>query len=266
MTILNGDSGFVQDGTLRTFTTSVATPRETFLSAGSEIALGTTDPLADTITYTIGSADLPTYTPAPYSVMHSPFIHLSGKNTTAGAVTVLYSIYLNGSAVSTNQTAGSGITAGNFWTIAIYKTQGAVVGDVIGIRVWTSTGGTGVTLNYHSIFVLPTRIEVTKSRIAKDVTYTVATPMLTLGNAIIATNQPWNVPMKFDGGGSVYSLTNAVTTVTFPAFDMGVPNAYTGKLNFGDTPSHNPTSSATANPNFTSNRYPSSISFREVRR
>lgn len=249
-------------GAQKTYTTTLATPNETLLASGSEVVLPTSDPGTNQVSITVSSSDLPTINPTPYSVKYAAYVVVSGKNATGAAVSVTYSCYKNGSAVSgaTGQIQ-SGIANNTFWTHTHYRYYDVVPGDVLEVRCWSNTAG--VTLDYYSLILVPTRMELTKSLIVQDLSITLTSPQPYLKGAPgyqpagSFNVYPTNSATQFAGMSG--NFTQPVAIITNAA------NGYMGRINNGDsTMSTGLATHATGHPQAGRNVYPSVITFREV--
>lgn len=263
MTILTGDTGLVSVGTLKTFNITMATPNETLLASGSEIALPTAEPAggaAGSVQITVQASDLPTIDPTPYSTKSTAFLILSGKNTTAGALTISYSVYKNGVSVATTTQS---VAANNFWTHTHYRFYDVVPGDILEGRVWCATAG--LNLDYYALVVYPTRMDLTKSATVQDLNCTVVLPTLTKGTPGASVTGLWNIyPSNVTNAG-----VGLQVFANFPSLCIrsDLNGFATGRPTNGDVQvSSNVAVHATNHPSFARNYYPSVISFREVSR
>lgn len=262
MTILWGDTGLISVGAQKTYTTTLATPNEVLLPPGSEIVLPTADPGTNQVSFTVQESDLPTINPTPYSVKYSAYVVVSGKNATGASVSVTYTCYKNGVAVTgAIGQAQSGIANNMFWTHTHYRFYDVVPGDVLEVRCWSNTAG--VTLDYYSLLLMPTRMELTKSLIVQDLSLTLTAPQPYLKGA------PGYQP---SGSWNVYP-TNSATLFASMSSSFNQPvaiitsssNGFLGRINNGDTAmSTGVATHSTGHPQSGRNLYPSVITFREV--
>lgn len=265
MTILTGDSGLVSVGPLKTFDTTVS-PRETLLASGSEISLPTADPGTNQVSFTIQSTDLPTITPLPLSTKYTAFLIVAGKNTSAGAATVTYSLYKTPSggssaSVVTGQNQ-AGIAASNFWTQTHYRFFDVQVGDTLEVRLWANVAG--VNLDYYSILILPTRMQLSRASCLIDVTYTIQDPLslYTKGSPVSGSVQGILVQIS---GTSIFNI-NISANLVIPFLPYSSGTFFTGRSFWGDSQlSTTANTSATSRPTITRNQIFSKITFRELR-
>lgn len=197
--------------TKHTLNVTHATVRETL--AGSPTTLGTSEPGTPTFSYTIQESDLPTFDGVPYSVKYTPVICAGGTNTdVSNARNLCYRVKLNGTSkiTATNLSA----TANQKWTVSLNDSSlvGVVVGDVIDVYLWETTGS--LNWSWQGLSVLPTRIFVTASnnRVLYKVAYTNSGnfPTFSLGT-------PGTVQYNNKTANGLFTDTNlsANTTVTF---------------------------------------------------
>lgn len=264
MTILYGDTGLASVGTSKTFDISLAV-NETLLAPGSEIALPTAEPAggaAGSVRILFQNSDLPTITPTPYGVKYTAILILAGKNTTAGALTISYSVYKNG--VSVLGTTTQSVPANQFWTHSHFRFYDVIPGvDTVEARVWCASAG--LNLDYYSLVVYPTRIELTKDSVVQDLSFIGTNYTSTKGTPGGANNGSWN--MYLTSSSSLFP-TLLTSNLSFPIVSINSnANGYVGRVSNGDvTLSTTAAANATFRPNLAKNWYPTTISFREVSR
>lgn len=258
MTVQWGDTGRVAYGPLKTFNITLANPRETL--NGTPTALPTTEPATSQISFTIQSSDLPTISPAPISLKYAALLYASGKNTDAASQTVNWRVLKNSVSVATG--SQTGVASNQFWTHSYFQFFDVAVGDVLEIRLWSTSAN--VNYDYYAIALQPTRINLGKSYINKDVSYTnlVNHPALALGTP--------NVQSTAFTGVNACSIANQPTNVsgsaTFGALSWTSPY-FAGRINNADQVTSVTTlTHATNHPQYQRNSIPSAISFREVLR
>lgn len=114
-------------------------PQGQLLNAGSYINLTATEPATPTVSYTITSGFLPTFTGDSLAA-YTPIalLYLTGNNTAGTAQTLNYTVKINSSTVL-NSTLS--VTAGHKWALTIYNQSylSVNVNDVIDIYLWGST-------------------------------------------------------------------------------------------------------------------------------
>lgn len=263
MTIQWGDTGKVVIGSLKTFNTTV-TPNETLL--GTAQSLGTTTPTGGAsgdISYTIQASDLPTITPKPISVKYSAYLIICGLNSSGASITLTYNVLKNGVSLASNQTQ-TAVTNANYWTHSHYRWYDVQVGDTIEAQTWASAAG--VTLNYYAIVIYPTRMELTKCPVVKDLSMTLSSPAMTKGNPSGVGNGNFNV-FPTTGGDflGLFATSNVIPSLSIASSTNGKS---LGGLERGDrSTSTSTTLSSTFYPfNYQRSFYPSTVSFREILR
>lgn len=273
MTILWGDTGKIVYGPLKKFTIS-ANPYEllkttTGTSTSTDIMnLPSAEPSSGDglITYTLQQSDLPTMTPSPLSTKYTAYLIVSGKNSSGATVTLNYSLYKNGTAIVSNATQ-TGVVNNNFWTHSHYRFYDVNVGDTLKVTVWCATAG--VTLDYVAVVVFPTRLELTKALIVKDLNITVNNPVLTKGTPGVLNNSNWLIYPASNTTFTIGGVGTSLNQITIGSLSIhaGLNGFSLGRINNGDsTQSTNTQSSATLHPAYSTNYFPTSISFREILR
>lgn len=265
MTIAWGDTGRVAFGSLKTFNVTLATPYENLLATPQ--SLGTAAPTggaAGDISYTLTSSDFPTISPSPYSVKYCAYLILSGQNLSGSSANVSYSVLKNGTSIVSNITQ-SGVANNNYWTHTHYRFYNVQVGDKLEAQTWASV--TGVNLNYYSVVVFPSQLELTKADIVKNMSMTLsASSSMTKGNPTVATTATW---MMYPTNSTSASMSIGAGTYTAlsACIDSALNGYSLGRLNYGDASLLTYTmTSGTYYPDYVKTVYPSQISFREVLR
>lgn len=260
MTIQLGDTGRVAYGPLKTFTVAFATPRETLNATPA--ALPATDPgsAGAQASYTIASGDLPTITPSPISTQYTAHIIIGGKNTDAASQTITYKCYKNGT--YTNATGTQSVATNVFWTQTHFRFNGVVVGDTIAISL--SCPSANVNFDYMALIVYPTRIQLGKAYINKDVTYgALVSPTLSLGTPSVALS---NAYVIYPTVGTSSNNLNLVANTTLGAMSWN-STSYAAMANYGDfNISTNAVTHATNRPYYYRGSPPGTITFREILR
>lgn len=268
MTTLSGDTGKIAYGPLKTFNISLASPINETLQ-GTPITLGTSEPASGgtgVTSYTIQSSDLPTITPAPYSIKYCAYVVVSGRNTSGASVSVNYSIYKTPSGGTQAQVVAPTVqTVANnlYWTETHYRFYDVQVGDILEVRNWASVAS-GVTLDYCALVIYPTRIEITKSTMVRDLNYTMNSgAVLTLGTPNPAVGANWNVYLV--NNQSLSQVGNSVDMkFTVASINLSA-NGFSGRQANGDaTLSTGPQTHATNHPYYYKGAFPSKITFREL--
>lgn len=246
-------------GATKTFTTALATPRETLL--GTPVALPTTEPGTSQITYTVQSSDLPTITPSPISVKYTALLYAGGKNADAASQTVNWRVLKNTVSIATNPQTG--VAASNFWTHGYFQFYDVSVGDVLEIRLWASS--TNVNYDYYAISIIPTRMNLGTAYMNKDVSYSnyVATN-LSSGTPSVNIGSAFNFyPTTSAGAGTNQQFS---TNITYGALSWN-GTYYSGRAEKGDNNISTSTlTHATSRPYYQRTSVPGTISFREVLR
>lgn len=257
MTIQLGDTGRVVTGPLKTFTTTFASPRETLL--GTPTALPTAEPASSQISFTVQASDLPTTSPAFISTKYTAILFSGGKNTDAAAQSVSWRVLKNSTSIATG--TQSSIATNTFWTQTYYQFPSVVAGDVLEIRLWSSSAN--VNYDYYALVILPTQPSLGKSYINKDVNYSnFSFPSLTLGNPSYSLSYSWDV---YASNSSNVIGSNS-GTLTFQA--MGWSSTYNaGRLDYGDkNTATGALTSSTYRPYYNRVTFPATITFREILR
>lgn len=255
MAIHWGDTGKSSIGTLKTYETTLATARE--IVESTPILLPTTSPSVPQVSFTIQSSDLPIIMPKPISVKYTGIVTVAGRNVSGSSQTINYDVLRNNISIATG--SQTGVLDTYSWTHTHYRwSADLVVGDEIKVKVWATSEN--VNLDYYSIQVYPTQINVGKAYMNKDVEYTVQTGSLVMNNPFV----------QLSGSISIHPNTNATPAyavngnITFKA--LGWNDSYnTGRVNYGDVVnSSSTTAHATFRPFYIRNNYVKKITFREV--
>lgn len=260
MTVLLGDTGKVAHGPLKTFTFTMATPREVSLGSST---LPSTEGATNQVSFTIQSSDLPTLSPAPLSFKYLACVIVSGK-CGATSTTINYRIFKNGSSVITSNTPAH--TANFYWTQSHWRWFDVSIGDVLDVRTWASV--TDATIDYAALVVYPANVFLSKVNIIlKD--FLVSTPFaLTLTGAGVRTTNPQT-------NNSIFITPSSVSTLNFQVSNVGCnlyalsPNPTVGtiRMNTGDASAAGSTGFSDATRiNYQRNYVPTTISFREILR
>lgn len=256
MTVLNGEGG-LRVGPLKTFTTTLATPRENLLT--TPVAMPSTEPTTAQISITVEVGDLPTISPSPISTKYTALIYAGGKNADAAAQNVSWRVLKNGVSVATGTQSAVPINA--FWTHSHPQLFDIAVGDVLEIKLWSPSAN--VNYDYYAIQVYPTNINLGTASLNKEVTYsgfilpslTSGTPAANVsGNFLVAPSSLVSASINMNTGIVVFGAL---------AWD---PIYRSGRVNFGDVSRGAITTThATNRPLYNRNYFPTSISFRELR-
>lgn len=258
MTIQYGDTGKVTYGTLKKFTLTPATPRETL--NGIPTSLPIAEPGTAQISFTVQSSDLPTISPAPISLKYTAILYAAGKNTDAASQTVSYRLLKN--SISVTSGASSSVVTNNFYTLSFYQLFDVSIGDVLEIKLWSASAN--VNFDYFALVILPTRVNVGSSYLNKDVVYgSTTTATLTQGTpSVVSATSPYIYPTASTTLNIL--IPSAGITVnamhwnsTYNAFQVYYGDNQTGVIG---------ASSATIRPSYRGGVLPSSISFREILR
>lgn len=257
MTVQWGDTGKIAYGSLKSYSLTFATPRETLL--GSPVSLPSTNPGTPQITMTIASGDLPTISPTPISMTYCAVLYMAGKNTDAASQSISYQVYKNGVAIS-GATGSASVATNTYWTHEHFRFNNISVGDVVGVSVWCASAN--VNYDYYALVVYPTRPILGKSYINKDVNFgSFISPALSSGNPSVSLSQ---TPVIYPTTSSSNIQINGNTTFGALSWNSTY-NAYV--TNYGD---NNVTSitetNATYRPFYRRNSLPSTITFREILR
>lgn len=256
MTVQWGDTGRASIGSLKSFTLTQGTPRETLL--GSPIILPTTEPTTSQVSWTIQQSDLPTITPS-VSMGNAVNLIVAGK-VGASASTVNYRILKNGVSVSTG--SASSVSANYYWCHNHFRVNNVQVGDVLEVKSWASTSDCG--LDFYALVLWPIQPELynrSKSPILKDVSFTVTggASLVSSGLSIYSTAGMYIWPTTSTYAG-IYTSSN----VTYPTM-IPFQNYYIYSLNYGEnTTNYTYTTSNTTSRQYVKNCFPSQISFREI--
>lgn len=257
MAVLTGDTGKVAVGPLKTYSFALATPRES-LNA-TPMALPSTEPASAQISVTIQESDLPIITPDPLGVTYTASLYAAGKNTDAAAQTVSWRVLKNGTSVATG--TSTSVPANQFWTHGYFQFLGVVVGDVLDVKLWSASAN--VNYDYYAIAVYPTRANLSKEAIVKDVTYgAIAASTLTAGTASSNLSQSITI---YPSESNTLSMGNAANLMFGALHWNSLYNAF--RIDLGDNQIVTQTlAHATSRPHYRRNVLTSTISFREVLR
>lgn len=231
MSLLLGDTGKAQIGTLKSFILSPGTARETLLTSGNIITLPTTEPTMSQVSFTIQSSDLPNISPS-VPMKYNASIICSGK-IGASASIVSYRVLKNGTSVV--QQNMSSATATQFWTHSHWRTFDVTVGDIIEIKYWAVQSD--VTLDFYGLIVYPSLPIVCKSGVVLkelDLANIASTPDFTTTFTINALGGLYLYP--YSTGSSWNQTLNITLNALLP--NMVVTNGLF-RTQYGDI---NPTS------------------------
>lgn len=258
MTVQLGDTGKVAYGTLKTFTTTLATPRETLL--GTPVSLPSTEPGTSQISITVQDSDLPTFTGVkPLSLNYTAQFFAAGKNTDAATQTVSWRILKNGVSLGTG--THSSIATNTFWTHSYGQANSLLSGDVIEIRLWSPSAN--VNYDYFALIVYPDMPKLTSSFIVKDVAYSnIISTSLVSGTASVQQTASAVVVVN-DAGSNIGMSSN----MKFGALSWFTSGSNAQKVWFGSVNTLTTTNThATARPFYPRNSLATTIIFREVLR
>lgn len=257
MTTLWGDTGKMKDGSLKTFTITPTTPKETFLGA-SKLTLPTTEPGTAQASFTIEESDLPNISPnVPYKLAVS--VVCSGK-TGASTTQVNYRVIKNG--VTSAQASQNNVPANNFWTHTYFLLD-LQVGDVVEVKLWSNQ--VDAYIDFYGMVCSPSQPECSKKgTILKDLGFpavsTNSSPFTstTLGTINVTSS------LVYPATNIAFS-DNVATTLNYPAI---IPNTSYGlyRLGAGDNSTTNSLQANATNRNMQKSTYPTAITFREVLR
>jgi hypothetical protein len=269
MTVLSGEHPLAVNGTLKNFTFTYATPYESLKGTPLAVPNVASIPATPIDTYTVLSADFPTISPAPISTKYTAMLTISGKNTDTTNKTINFQINKNGTSVLATSFLS---TAGQYFTQDIYKFLDIAAGDVIDIYVWC-TASTLITYEYTGFHIMPTRVQLSRGELFKDVSITIAQPITpTQGTPAQGGAGNWYITQYKQGTTDITSQLGAVATFPFKYAYLAGPvagvNIYSGfgRIYYGDlTQSNNLYQSTTNRPQYFRNFLPTQISFREIR-
>ena len=232
---------------------------------GTPQSLGTSAPTggaAGDISYTLSASDFPIITPSLYSTKYCAMLVISGQNLSGATATVNFNVLKNGTSIIANQSQ-TNVINNNYWTHSHYRFFNVSIGDKLEAQIWSSV--TGVNINYYSIIILPSQMELTKSTIVKDLNVTLSTFSFSKG-VPVTTGQFLYYPTNSNANN--IAINNGTTYVVNSACIATLMNGYgLGRLNISDASlSSGVASSSTIWPNYYRNAYPSIITFREVLR
>lgn len=164
MALLLGDTGKGQIGSLKTFTITSATPRETLLTGGGVLTLPTTEPGTSQVIFTVQSSDLPTISP-DVPMKYNASLIVSGK---IGAVASIINYRVLKNSVSVAQASMANAASTQYWTHTHWRTFDIKVGDVLEVRYWAAQAD--VNLDFYGLLVCPSQpITHKPGAILKDV-------------------------------------------------------------------------------------------------
>jgi hypothetical protein len=257
MTVLWGDTGKTAISTLKTYNISFATPRESLLT--TPLSLPSTEPTTPQVSVTIGVGDLPNILPSPLGVKYTAALYAAGKNTDAAAQTVSWRVLKNNISIATG--TSSSVPTNQFWTHSYFQFYDVVVGDVLEIKLWSASAN--VNYDYWGLSVYPTRLNVGKADVNKDVVY---------GSGIFAALISGTASVNLSVSALLYASDSLslnfgfAANLTFGALHWN-NTYYAFRIDLGDSQQTTTTvAHATARPHYRRNIIPSSISFREVLR
>jgi hypothetical protein len=258
MSLLTGDTGKSQVGSLKTFILTPSTPRETLLT--TPLTLPTTEPVTGQISWTIQDTDLPILNFIANMKYNASFI--CGGKVGVTAATISYRILKNASSVV--QTTGASATAAQYWCHSHWRATDVKVGDTFEIRYWASQSD--VNLDFYGLIVYPTQPDILKSGIIlKDLSFSnLATPSFVSANVVVSNTQGFQIFIWSSSSNS----TGVTTATSFYAINLrnGSP-IY--KLAYGIGENSGEATQQVVNATqrqYTRQIFPSSISFREVLR
>ena len=127
---------------------SYATPQETLLA--TPVTLPTAEPATPQISYTVATADLPTFNMPLYQKKWVAMIYGSGKTVTQP--TLSYNMKKNGASVST----GSGLVGAGYYYVRNCFFYDVAVGDVLELALWSDQ--TDTNWDYKAYQIQATRL------------------------------------------------------------------------------------------------------------
>jgi hypothetical protein len=211
-------------GTLKTFTITPATPRETLL--GSPLTLPTTEPTTAQVSFTIQQSDLPVFTPN-ITFKNNVSVICSGKAVTAA--TISYRVLKNGVSVTT--AAATATPANNFWCHTYWAAWDAQVGDTIDIKLWSSQADSYV--DFYGLICGHTQPDFSKrGNILKDLSFpSYATTTNLFSNTLVVSNGAAIVMLPVSNNSSAnFSLASThVFNVISPYTGGGLYKANVGE-------------------------------------
>lgn len=157
MTVFVGDSGRFAHSALKTI--DITQP---FLEDNVDVGrvpshFTSSLPLTNTgagVSFTVEQSHLPTFSDNSFGCKYSGVIYLSGKNNTAGAVTINLQAKKNG--VNQGTAATVSVSANSWWTAALFRYYDTLLGDALSVELWATAAG--MTVDYTGFSVYPTRI------------------------------------------------------------------------------------------------------------
>lgn len=126
-------------------------PDETPLE--TPVDLPTSEPAEAQISYTLASGHMPMWSPCELEHVKTANILASGQNASGANRAVYYRILKNGSSVATGSYT---VYTGRRYTWQYSLFFGVSEGDTLSCALWAN--GTGCDLDYHVLFITPTRI------------------------------------------------------------------------------------------------------------
>lgn len=257
MTILWGDTGKASIGSLKTFTITPGTVRETLL--GTPLILPTTEPATSQVIYTIQASDIPTISPIAQMKCNMTIV-CSGKIGAIASI-INYRVLKNG--ISIAQAAGTSATATQFWTHTHWRTFDVVVGDVLEVRYWAVQAD--VNLDFYGLLAYPSQPMPHKAgTILKDLSFlntsnggsfTTITPTISGLNYYVYPNNSSN-----------YTVNHGSTAVVYPAIITPATTGLFRNANADVNGTQTVQVVNATNRTISKQTYPSTISFREVLR
>lgn len=263
MAIILGENKGISS--LRTFSMSPGAPREVAL--GSSL-LPNAEGATNQVSFTIQDTDLPTISPAPYSMKFLAQIVVSGKNG-ATAPVINFRIFKNGVSLVTGvSTSTVTMTANNYWTTNHWRWFDVQVGDVLEVRLWASNADT--TIDYAALQVYPANIYFVKPStglVLKDLAFSTQPAMTHTGAGVrtmTLVNTGVCIISTATNAGVFLQMINAA--ISFYALSTNPTVGQLRMQNGGDT---NATTTQCYNRAsdiaLQRNGIPTSVSFREIR-
>jgi hypothetical protein len=228
------------------------------LATAAWVADGSTIPATESTRWgrTLQASDFPTWSFPPASVKYIEKLLISIYNTSGSNKTISYSMYKNGNQVNTGSAT---VTTSNYLFITA-NFYNVTVGDLLEIAVWTATN-TNVTVSGSLKHIVPTRLLPT-SKLCVEVSYT-------FGNYTYPSpiNMTYQTTTEYIGDSITNTLSSA-TSRTFTGLSFISQNSYglfrygSGDIVFLD----NVRTNVNTTQNGQLSYYPTTISYREIRR